>query len=124
MNANFYSLLCVGDSAFRQWTYTIKYSLLGSMDEVVFNTTELMATLTNLNPGSLYEMSISVSGPGGELMAEEALVFSTELPGKKEFAVHFQVKSKFVLRQRLIGYYNMLSVYSSIGSHILQTINV
>ena len=71
----------VGDSAFRQWTYIIKYSLLGSMDEVVFNTTELMATLTNLNPGSLYEMSISVSGSGGELMAEEALVFSTELPG-------------------------------------------
>jgi len=45
------------------------------------NTSSLSLTLTPLQPGSLYEFTISAMGPGGEVANPRMFVFTTKMEG-------------------------------------------
>ena len=72
----------LGASAFDSWIYFINYTELGSSSSVQsMNTSSLSLTLTPLQPGSLYEFTISATGPGAEVANPRVFVFTTKMEG-------------------------------------------
>lgn len=51
------------------------------MFEASMNTSALMFRFENLQPGTLYEIVVSASGPGGSQTPQDRLVFSTKAAG-------------------------------------------
>ena len=75
--------LTVGEGAFVSWTYVLKIRAVedppGSEDTV--NTSRPSFLLENLQPETLYEISLSASGPGGSQTTQNKFIFSTKSTG-------------------------------------------
>lgn len=76
--------LTVGESAFSDWVYRLKFKAVSSpaQAEITINTSSLSAILQDLQPDVLYEVELSACGPVKCQPTQDKLVFSTKPIGK------------------------------------------
>ena len=68
----------LGVDAYGEWEYRLDYRIHGSSDELnSTTTTSTQLILTDLEPNSLYEFTLTAIGSGGFKQTDETLVFHT-----------------------------------------------
>ena len=72
-----------GPSAFKEWIYDVKYTPVSPSRGATLttNTSSLNASIINLQPGTLYQLNVVATGPGGQHPLIKPLVFITKSEG-------------------------------------------
>ena len=68
----------VGSTGFSSWMYILTYQCLSTNSSAItLNTTGTMLVLTSLEPSTLYQITITARGPGGDDRSTKGMVFVT-----------------------------------------------
>ena len=68
-----------GPTAFSSWTYILNYSSSNAISSITvsLNTTQTSVHLESLRPATLYQLTITARGPGGDESPVSELNFTT-----------------------------------------------
>ena len=70
--------MSLGVDAFNNWEYTVIYKPFNSSDSGnSLSTYSTSLTLTSLTPGTVYQFTVTATGPGGSKTTAETYVFTT-----------------------------------------------
>ena len=72
----------VAGGYFKNWLYTLSYGMVGGPQETPVSVSALNVTLANLQPGSLYQFTINVTGLSAVVLTSSTYVFATNKAGK------------------------------------------